>query len=151
MFDIDSFAPTAPLNGRYVNMPVGRDCFDDVRQGSQPPALGTFFIRQRDTLDYGIDFADWLSANNDGGAATLTAAVWAVAATSPKTPVIVGHGFDTSGKTAVTITPAAGAVAGDAYWLEVTITVSAVPASPGFPALPARTLVRKINVVVVNG
>lgn len=150
MHDFDIYG-RQPLNGRYANMPVGRDCHDDVRLGATVPALGTFFIRQRDTLDFGIDFTDWLAANNDGGAVTLTTAVWAVAATSPKTPIIVGSGFDPAGKTSVTITPAAAAVAGDAYWMEVIITVSAVAASAGFPALPARTLVRKVNIVVVNG
>jgi hypothetical protein len=45
-----------------------------------------------------------------------------------------------------------GATAGDAYWLDVTATVAAVQATtPQDVPLPARTLVRRIHVVVVNG
>ncbi|RNJ49366.1 hypothetical protein D1O30_06900 [Methylocystis hirsuta] len=114
----------------------------------KPDALATFYIRQRDTLDFIIDLADWLSAN---GPATLSSATWAVAVDSPSTPVIEDDVY-ASYATAVVISPAVNAKVGDAYWLDVTLNITATQiTNPGDLALPVRKLVRRINVVVVAG
>ncbi|MFX8653009.1 hypothetical protein ABTM19_20000, partial [Acinetobacter baumannii] len=81
----------------------------------------------------------------------LTNVVWSIGANSPKSPVIGAGSFDPAGLMTVQVTPAPGALAGDAYYLDATITVGPVAASAGQPALPARTLVRRIHLVVVNG
>lgn len=111
------------------------------------PALKLFQMRSRDILDFGIDFAAWLQAN---GSAVLATATWAVASNSPQTPATVTTvPFDPAGMTAVLVE--ADAV-GDAYYLECTITTAPTqPSANGALALPARTVVRRIHILVVNG
>ena len=112
-------------------------------------AVGTFYLHLRDSLDFSVDLSKWLAAN---GGAQLTGAAWAVAADSPKTPVLTGVAFSPQGKSSVVVTPGAEAVAGDAYWLDVTLTIGAtVSVNVGDVALPARTMVRRIHIVIVKG
>jgi hypothetical protein len=114
----------------------------------KPEAIATFYIRQRDTLDFIVDLTDWLAAN---GPATLSSATWAVAADSPGTPVLEDD-VASPYSTAVVVSPAANAKVGDAYWLDVTLNITATQVTnPGDLALPARKLVRRINIVVVAG
>lgn len=112
-------------------------------------ALATFQIKLRDKLDFTVDFTDWLQANGNGA---LTSAVFTVAAGSPKTPTIVGQTFSTT-KALIVINPAVGDVAGDAYYLDITAQIAAVAPAVGSAdlAIPARQMVRRINVVVING
>lgn len=112
-------------------------------------ALASFQIKLRDTLDFTVDFTEWLQANGNGA---LSSAVFSVAAGSPKTPTIVGQTFSTT-KALIVINPAVGDVAGDAYYLDITAQVAAVTPALGTAdlAIPARQVVRRINVVVING
>ncbi|WP_163103799.1 hypothetical protein, partial [Acinetobacter baumannii] len=68
------------------------------------------------------------------------------------TPSITGQSFSPAGKTVVVLKAADNAKVGDAYWLDVTATVAAVvAASAADVAIPARTIVRRIHVVVASG
>lgn len=112
-------------------------------------AVGYFQLRLRDEIDYTLDFSAWIVAN---GSPQVTDAVWAVAASSPKTPVILDSAFSPQGKCVVVLKPGVGALIGDAYWLDCTVSLGPTTAvNPGDVALPARKIVRRIHVVVVNG
>ena len=131
---------------RTAEVPACETC---VASGTDIPALATFNMKLRDKLDFAVDFTAWLVAN---GGASLTSATFAVSGDSPKTPTISGQAFGAAGKAVVVITPANGAVVGDAYYLDVTAQVAAtVAATANDVAIPARTLVRRINVVVAAG
>jgi hypothetical protein len=127
-----------------------------VCERDQPPrpnatidAIATFQLRQRDTLDFTIDMSAWLGAN---GNAQLTAASWAVASGSPKTPTMASNAFSPQGHVVVVLTAASDAQPGDAYWLDATISIGATqPTNVGDVAIPARTIVRRIYVVVAAG
>jgi hypothetical protein len=133
---------------RYVALPV---CEPDVgaAPGSPINALALFEIRLRDSLDFTVDFSVWLGAN---GPAQLSAATWAAASGSPKVPTIIGQAFSPAGRVTAVISPGAGAAIGDTYWMDITATVAATTAvNPNDVALPARTLTRRVNIIVVNG
>lgn len=118
-------------------------------QAQTVQALGLFQMRVRDTIDFQADFSQWLQAN---GSPLLTNAVWSVAADSPKTPTIVGQAFAPSGMTAVVLSVPSGGMAGDTYYLDITVHIAAtVPSLPTAVAIPARILVRRVNVIVVAG
>jgi hypothetical protein len=119
-----------------------------AEQGTPIPALACFQMRMRDTIDFAVDFSQWLAKN---GGAVLSNAQFAVASDSPKTPVIVGQAFAPSGKCLIALSKHVSSPAvGDAYWLDITATVAAVTPVGG-AAIPARTLVSRIHVVLVNG
>lgn len=121
----------------------------DASQGAPILALATFQMYIRDNVDFTVDFSQWLAAN---GGAQLSAATFAVAADSPKTPTISGQAFSAAGKCSVVLKAGVGATPGDAFYLDVTVTVAATTAVlPTDVAIPARTLVRRIHVVLVNG
>jgi hypothetical protein len=106
-------------------------------------------MKLRDTIDFTVDFTDWLAAN---GSPTLATATWAVAAASPKTPTILSSSHSPFGKTNIVITPGVNALAGDTYFLEVTVvTTATAPVLPTDLTIAARTLVRQMRVIVVNG
>jgi hypothetical protein len=106
-------------------------------------------IKLRDTIDFTVDFTQWLAAN---GSPLIASATWAVAATSPKTPTIVSQAFVPSGKTNVVISNPQGALPGDTYFLEITMTTSATaPVNPTDVPIGARILVRRVNVIAVSG
>lgn len=136
------------IGGRTFIVPVDEP---ELRGGgAQAFAAATFELRQRDSLDFAVDFSTWLAAN--GSNAQIDDAEWSVAEKSPKTPVILGNGFSPAGRCVVVVKAAEGAVVGDGYWLDVKVTVGATTAtSPEEVALPARTLVRRIAVIVVAG
>lgn len=113
------------------------------------PALDCFYMRIRDALDFTVDFGPWLQAN---GNAQLSAAEFSVASDSPATPILGATVFNPAGKCIVLVTPAVAAVVGDAYWIDIEVTVAAVVAlAPTDVAIPARTLVRRIHVVIAKG
>jgi hypothetical protein len=121
----------------------------DPSQGADIAALACFQMRIRDKLDFTVDFSQWLAKN---GNPTITTATFAVASGSPSTPTISGQTFNATGKCLVVLTAAVDAKAGDAYYLDLTLDVGAtVPVSPTDVAIPSRTLVRRIHVVVING
>ena len=111
-------------------------------------ALDVYQIKRRDILDFGVDFAPWMAGN---GNPSLSGATWAVASGSPKTPIIESQSHTADGKTVAIIKPANDAVKGDTYYVEITATFAAVPASEGQPSIAARTLVRRIHIIVVEG
>lgn len=121
----------------------------DPSQGADIAALACFQMRIRDKLDFTVDFSAWLAQN---GNATLTSGTFAVSTDSPSTPTISGQAYAAGGKCVVVLTAPSGAKAGDAYWLDITAQISATtPVLPTDVAIPARTLVRRIHVVVING
>lgn len=115
------------------------------------PASQVFQMRVRDVLDFSVDATAWLAANGSGAA--LSAAQWAVASDSPKTPTISGQGFDPTGLTSAVIAAANNAAPGDVYSIDITLTVAPCPPvnDPGGFTIPARTLVRRIQIMVVAG
>jgi hypothetical protein len=121
----------------------------DASQSAPIAALACFQMKIRDTLDFTVDFTQWIAAN---GNPAITAATFAAASDSPSAPTISGQAFTPTGKAVVVLHAAQGAKAGDAYYLDITATLAAtVPASPLDVAIPARTLVRRIHVVLANG
>jgi hypothetical protein len=141
-------ATPGPVNCRSVSVPACERDYD-AGKSSSIEALALFQLKLRDTIDFTVDFTDWLVAN---GAATLTGATFSVAADSPQTPTIAGQTFNAGGKSIVVLSPAANANVGDAYYLDIIAQVAATIVSlPTDIAIPARTLVRRINVIVVHG
>jgi hypothetical protein len=121
----------------------------DASQSAPIAALACFQMKIRDTLDFTVDFSAWIAAN---GNPVMTAALFATAADSPSAPTISGQAFTPGGKCVVVLHAAEGAKAGDAYYLDVTATLAATtPATTADVAIPARTLVRRIHVVLANG
>ena len=121
----------------------------NVAPNATVPAIATFTIKQRDTIDFTVDWSSWLGAN---GNPVLTNATWTVATDSPKTPTISGQAFSAAGVCVAVLTPAAGATPGDAYWLDLTVTVGVTTATnAGDVAIPARTLVRRVYIIVTAG
>lgn len=141
-------AAPGPVDCRAVVVPPC-EADGDAAQSAPIEALALFQMRIRDKVDFQVDFSQWLQAN---GNPTLTGATFAVASDSPSTPTIAGQAFVAAGKCVVVLTAPEGAKAGDAYWLDVTAQVGATtPVAPTDVPIPARTLVRRIHVVVVNG
>lgn len=151
--------------GRMFVVPV--DDPDLRGGGSQPLASATFELRLRDVLDFTVDFSTWLAAN--GSNARIVNAVWEVAPDSPKTPILPGRlqiqeltlvggskppnvSFSATGRCVVVVQAAADAKVGDGYWLDLKVTVGATTAThTDDVALPERTLVRRIAIIVVAG
>jgi hypothetical protein len=106
-------------------------------------------FKLRDTMDFSVDFTQWLAAN---GAPTIASATWAVAANSPKTPVISSQAFVPAGMTNVVLKNPDNALAGDTYYMQITMTTSVtVPTLPTVVPIGPRTLVRQINIITVAG
>jgi hypothetical protein len=121
----------------------------DASQSASIAALACFQMKIRDTLDFTVDFSTWIAAN---GSPVMSNAVFAISADSPSQPTLAGQAFTPGGKCVVVLHAAVGAKAGDAYYLDITATLAAtVPASPADVVIPARTLVRRIHVVLANG
>jgi len=137
-----------PRDSRRVALPV-LDADERLSPTPSIPAIATFQLKQRDSLDFTLDAAAWLGAN---GNPVLTSAVWAVASNSPKTPTIVAQAFSAQGVTVAVIAPASNPLPGDAYWLDVTLSIGATtPTNPNDVAIPARTIVRRIYIIVAAG
>lgn len=142
------YSTPASVECRSVSVPACEPD-GDASQSASISALACFQIRKRDTVDFTVDWSDWLKANGNG---QLSAATFVIATDSPKTPTISGQVFSPSGKCVAVLHPANDAMAGDAFYLDLSVTVAAtVAALPSDVAIPARTLVRRIHVVVVNG
>jgi hypothetical protein len=109
-------------------------------------AIGCFYLRSRDILDFGLLFQDWLQANGDS---VLKTATWAPGVDSPSAPTIVTSQFFPSGEAFVVIGP--GAI-GDVYFLDCTVTIDVVQ-QRGAEVIPVveRTMVRRILVSVLAG
>lgn len=143
------FQIPAPDTGpcRHVLVPTC-EMPGSTERTSNVPALACFRMKKRDVLDFGIDFGDWLEAN---GGSRLEGVAWGVATDSPSTPALSGTSFIDTGKTSVVVTPAVDAAPGDAYYLDCTATVAEIPAAVGQLAVPARTLTRRIHIVIEQG
>ena len=137
------------VNCRSVSVPAC-DPHCDSGQSTGIPSLAVFQIRIRDTVDFTVDFTEWLQAN---GNATLSGATFAAASDSPSAPSIQGQSFNASGKAMVVLSGATeGVQVGNAFWIDVTAQVAATVALlPSDLVIPARTLVRRIHVVVISG
>jgi len=139
--------PGVPVNGRTFVVPLMEaTCLPSI---TTVPVCAQFQLRQRDSLDFSMDFSAWLAAN---GQPNLASAVWSIPATSPQTPILGVSGFSPAGHTAVVVTPALLAAVGDVYWLDVAATTTAVTIDcvPGV-VVPSRGLTRRIAIVVVAG
>lgn len=142
------YSTPAPVDCRTVTVPACEPD-GDASQSASIAALACFQMRKRDTVDFTVDFSDWLKAN---GNAQLSAATFAAATDSPSAPTLSGQAYAPAGKCVVVLQASNGAMAGDAYYIDLTVTVAAtVPVTPSDVAIPARTLVRRIHVVVING
>lgn len=110
----------------------------------------TWQIRQRDVLDFQVDWTQVLATM--GQSVTIASATFTVPSTSPKTPQSVTGGFDPAGHTVFVLAPATAASVGDIYQVdvEITTTPSTLPAAPNV-TVPARTLVRRVQIQVVPG
>ncbi|MGZ6199182.1 MAG: hypothetical protein ACXWNL_16220 [Vulcanimicrobiaceae bacterium] len=140
-------APGAPDCRIAIVPPCEQD--GDASQSAPIAALACFQMKIRDTLDFTVDFSQWIAAN---GNPVLSNALFAAAVDSPSAPSISGQAFTPGGKCVVVLHAAEGAKAGDAYYLDITATLAAtVPASVADVVIPARTLVRRIHVVLTNG
>jgi hypothetical protein len=143
-------APGAP-DCRVATVPA---CEQDIdaSQSASIAALACFQMKIRDTVDFTVDFSVWLAAN---GGPLLTGATFAISSDSPSQPTITGQAFSPGGKSVAVLkagTSGVAAKAGDAYYLDVTAVFAAtVPVLPADVAIPTRTLVRRIHVVVANG
>lgn len=124
----------------------------DASQTASIAALACFQMKIRDDIDFTVDFSTWLAAN---GSPVMTGATFAISSDSPSQPTIVGQAFSPGGKSVAVLkagTTQTAAKAGDAYYLDVTAVFAATaPVSPADVAIPSRTLVRRIHVVVANG
>lgn len=133
---------------RRVALPVDMEYPVAMRQtvANQINALGNFIMYARDVLDFGIDFTDWLNANQN---TEVTAATWAAATGSPMPPTI-GESYLFGGtETCVLVGPGA---AGDVYWLDCTLTIAQAQARGENPLrIGERTLVRRITIQVLAG
>lgn len=141
-------APTGSANRRTYTVPT----LDVVSSATLPavPVVATYQVRQRDTLDFGIDFSGWLVVN---GRTTVASAVWTVAVGSPKSPLAYSSVFEPTGLTVVLVTPGPLAVVGDVYWFDVTMVTAPATldcAQPGV-VLPPRMRVLRLAVMVVAG
>lgn len=142
--------PTAqgPADCRTVVVP-SCEPDGDAAQSAPIGALALFQMRIRDKVDFQVDFSQWLAAN---GNPVLTGATFAASADSPSAPTIEGQAFVPAGKCVVVLSAPVGAKAGDAYYLDITAQIGATtPVLPTDVAIPARSLVRRINVIVING
>lgn len=143
MFELPSAAEC-----RVVSVPTCEP--DQDLSANGVVALATFQIRLRDTIDFTADFGAWLAAN--GNASLTTGSAWAVASGSPKTPTIAGGGYSPQGRIVTVLSCPNGAVVGDAFWMDVTANIAATtPTNPGDVAIPARSIKRRVNIIVVNG
>lgn len=130
---------------RRVKVPV-QEPTQNPSVSANIPALAQFFKAARDTMDFGIDFSDWLIAN---GSPQLKSCVYAAGADSPKPPDIESQTFSPTGETVVML---AGGDVGDAYYLDCTVVLDDVQIREGNPStIGERTMVRRIHVVVYNG
>lgn len=140
-----AFASQSPVPQRTAIVPPV-DPQVDYSQNAPVNALATFEMYLRDALDFYIDMTAWLASN---GPATLATATWA--SVGAKTPTLTGATFLATGLAGVTITPAVGALPGDAYLLEVTFTIAAIVSAGTTLSIPVRKITRRINVILVNG
>lgn len=150
------FEPPQPtVVPRRVQCPVDEVapvvCLNPLFNQPSITVLATFIKKARDTLDYGIDFTQWVQAN---GNTEIKDVVWADAADGAAAGILpapmVGNQFFPGGECWVVIGPGN---AGDNYWLDCTVTVAATQARVGGDAVQTmeRTLVRRIAIQVYAG
>lgn len=121
---------------------------------SAVPAAATFQVRQRDVLDFDVDASDFLASL--GSDAKLASAVFSVASsvtlagTVAGAPTISGQGHSDDGVASVVLAPHSAAAVGDVYTLDCTLVTTSTSLAQGV-TLPARTIVRRIVIIVVAG
>lgn len=140
------YAQQPAMPPRRVKMPVQEPTNVATAPSASVPALAQFFKAARDTMDFGIDFTDWLIANGNTQATNI---VYSEGDDSPQSPTIASQSFSKTGESAVLIS---GGAIGDAYYIDCTVTVDEVQVREDNPAaIGTRTIVRRIHVVVVAG
>lgn len=132
---------------RYVTVPACDETYD-MSKAASPASLDTLYLPLQDTLDFGMDFGAWMQANGNSALATAT---WSITSDSPQQPVLGDSGLSANGLTNVSVAAGVGAVPGNAYYLQCIAVFSAAPATSTFPAVPARTLTRRLYIVTVRG
>ena len=138
----------APVNCRTVIVP---GCEITLNPSDLSiPAEALFQIRLRDIMDFSVDFSAWLTSTHG---ALLASVVWTIAALSPKIPIISSTVFDSSGPAVAIIAPGLLAAVGDAYYIDVTgVTLpTLISAGSATLTIPARTITRRVNILVVAG
>jgi hypothetical protein len=113
--------------------------------GTTAPPLNTtaLVIKAGDTLDFGIDWKAWATAN----AATIKTSAWAAAGSSPDTPTIgVTTYIDAANQVTAFMLDASGAAAGDEYLIDNTVVFEAAVGAA--IALADRTVKRRLQIKV---
>lgn len=108
-----------------------------------PPSCDGQWLLMRvgDVLDFGIDWSQWLDAN-DG---KLASSVWIAHAASPKVPVFGASGIDQSLSQTAVIVDASAAAFADTYFLANTVTIAdPTTTNPAAWNFPLRQLTRVI-------
>lgn len=144
---MDVFDDPVTPHARIVSVPTCEPVEDTNSIGR--PSLHLFFMPIDDTLDYGLDFGDWISQN---GGPRMSDAEWAVASDSPDQPgSIANSSFTPGGLTVVSVTNGVAVEVGDVYYLQCTATFAAILAAEDTLARPERKLVRRLHIKLVRG
>lgn len=118
----------------------------DVTSGDHPLLNTTDLqIKAGDTMDVGILWGDWLTANG----ARLKTSTWAAGGDSPQSPTLVSNSqvMDRKGGETAVLLNAGSATPGDRYFLDNTVVVERDEDASDLP-LPDRTMIRRIAVKV---
>jgi hypothetical protein len=144
--------PPPPIAPRRVALPVNETapvvCLNPLFNTPSIDALATFIKKARDTLDFGIDFTDWLKANGD---TEISAVTWEPVTDPPyQDPPILSDQFFPGSEAWVMIGPG---LAGDNYLIDCTATIAPTQARVGGDAVSTveRTIVRRIAIQVLAG
>jgi hypothetical protein len=143
-------APAPKTIARRVMLPVEDSVVDPcspiASDDASIPALAVFKKSVRDTLDFGIDFTDWLKANYGS---RIKTSVWAAGLDSPNAPTIASQTLSPVNESIVVLS---GGAVDDVYYLDCTTTFMVTqPTEDNAVVLPERIIVRRVHVIVVSG
>lgn len=113
--------------------------------GTTAPPLNTtaLVVKAGDTLDFGIDWKAWATANG----AKIKTSAWAAAGSSPDAPTIATPDYvDETNQVTAFLLDASAAGAGDEYLIDNTVVFEAAVGAA--IAFADRTVVRRLNVKV---
>jgi hypothetical protein len=145
------FTEPAPKTvARRVMLPVEDavvdPCSPIAPDDASIPALAVFKKGYRDTIDFGIDFTDWLKANYGS---KIKTSVWAAGGNSPQVPTIASQVLSPVNESIVVLS---GGAVDDVYYLDCTTTFMVTqPTEDNAVVLPERIIVRRVHVIVVSG
>ena len=146
------FATDIPMSVRTYTVPPQ----DPPQSGTTAviPAGAVFQLRQRDTLDFTVDFRRFLTSLGPG--IVLSSVVFTQvgattqAGTTAGAPSLVGNGFTPDGIATLVVQPNPTAGVGDIYTIDCAAVTSISTYFEGV-TLPARKITRRIAIIVVAG